>query len=69
VEPIPHYVHHDASTPLEELFKIPGLLGVTESRNSNSQNDSNNKYSHYDATPIFPTMLFGSKGRESTSQA
>ena len=42
VLPISQYVHPDVSTLWGELFKLPGLLEVIDSRNSNNQNDSNN---------------------------
>ena len=41
VLPISQYVHLDVSTLWGELFKLPGLLEVIDSRNSNNQNDSN----------------------------
>ena len=50
------------------LFKFHGLLEVMERKNSNNQNVSNYNTPTM-ILPIFPAMLFNTKGQVSIAQA
>lgn len=68
VPTIAHYIRHDVSTLWGGLFILLGFLEVKDSRNCNNQNGSNSN-SPTMILPIFPTMLFDTKGQESIAPA
>ena len=68
VSKIPDYMSTMMSTFRGGLFKLLGFLEVKDSRNCNNQNGSNNNTLTI-ILPIFPAMLFDTKGLKNIAPA